>query len=714
MRIKALCLLFSGLILIYFMSFGTVIFAVAGSPSVGVGIPIGSLPADQVNIWNQAVERFVNDLFGLNNDRLICDGVSYESPSELAKKVLDVSLENVVAVSPEDESIDYYFTYLSSADPDESLELTNRIVKAITDSNISIKDNKIYVNTSDYIGAIESLSKEIYSDDPLSTGINISQQIINGRPHNVTTIKQNAVISVFDYLDLKYQTFSDINNLTIDTLTLSSEHELNRRLSSYYEPFVITSDNKLYILRGDLYTYSKVSMAHNYLTFCPAHISDNYTKQDLVYVSYDYLNYNGHFSFRFHESSGHLYAAVYRSTYSSANNNFIRFQEIWGNPKLGSYPILFDDFNTQLKVPPSANVSTTFHNYEFPEDFLLTFVNAADSTDIISGDDVLSLDTVISGYFKGTKENIGYQSNTLQTAGNMLLGTDNAVVGGDKTIKSELSDLEKSIYVLAQQQGITYDELLKNMKLFFDNSGSLTIEAADGIKYSVDSLASQFDKVIGNIEDINGDLAELLAYLKSLNLNGLDSYIQSIEGTLEDLNQRDKDKSVLLGDCVGTLTDLKDTLNDMDLSGVSGSVKSIDNVISNVIAREEANDRFADEMLAIGLRYGQGNYKLYDQCKFLLDNLFNYSDRNYPPNFEFYYDSNGDGQQEIYNLIDFSFLETYITNDNMVDKSWWNVPIKVIDLIRYIIAAVCYGLFVMRLIKRLPTFYGNGPLSIFG
>ncbi len=600
MRIKILCLFFSVLILIYFMSFGTVIFAAAGAPSVGVGIPIGSLPADQVNIWNQAVERFVNDLFGLNNDRLICDGVSYESPSELANKVFDISLEKVVAVSVEDESIDYYFTYLSS-DSEDSLELTNRIVKAITDSNISIKDNKIYVNTSDYIESVESLSKEIHSDDPLSTGINISQQIINGRPHNVTTIKQNAVISVFDYLDLKYHTFSDINNFTIDTLTLSSEHELYRRLSSHYEPFVITSDNKLYILRGDLYTYSKVSMAHNYLTFCPAHISDDYTKQDLVYVSYDYLNYNGHFSFRFHENSGHLYAAIYRSTYSSSNNNFIRFQEIWGNPKLGSYPILFDDFNTQLKVPPSANVSTTFHNYDFPEDFKITFVNAADSTDIISGDDVLSLDTVIVGYFDGTKENIGYQSNTLQTAGNMLLGTDNAVVGGDKTIKSELSDLEKSIYVLAQQQGINYEDLLKNMKLFFDNSGSLTIEAADGIKYSVDSLASQFDKMIGNIEDINGDLAELLTYLKSLNLDELDTYIQSLEGTLNDINERDKDKSAVLGDCVGSLNDIKNALNSLDLSGVSSRLESIDKAISKAQEVEAVLD--VSEIENIGTNY---------------------------------------------------------------------------------------------------------------
>ncbi len=602
MRIKILCLFFSVLILIYFMSFGTVIFAAAGVPSVGVGgIPLGSLPVDQSNPFHSAVRKFVQDLFSLNGNNPITNQGNRYTPEDLEKDLIERANKDVFLNTVDDSTIQYYLSLADTVPESERstiyyMLLENVIMVTEIDENGNCK-----INADEYTSALESSSKKIYSDDPLSTGINISQQIINGRPHNVTTIKQNAVISVFDYLDLKYQTYTDINNLTINTLTFSSDEELDRRLSSHYEPFVITSDNKLYILRGDLYTYSKVSMAHNYLTFCPAHISDDYTKQDLVYVSYDYLNYNGHFSFRFHENSGHLYAAIYRSTYSSSNNNFIRFQEIWGNPKLGSYPILFDDFNTQLKVPPSANVSTTFHNYDFPEDFKITFVNAADSTDIISGDDVLSLDTVIVGYFDGTKENIGYQSNTLQTAGNMLLGTDNAVVGGDKTIKSELSDLEKSIYVLAQQQGINYEDLLKNMKLFFDNSGSLTIEAADGIKYSVDSLASQFDKMIDNIEDINGDLAELLTYLKSLNLDELDTYIQSLEGTLNDINERDKDKSAVLGDCVGSLNDIKNALNSLDLSGVSSRLESIDKAISKAQEVEAVLD--VSEIENIGTNY---------------------------------------------------------------------------------------------------------------
>ena len=65
----------------------------------------------------------------------------------------------------------------------------------------------------------------------------------------------------------------------------------------------------------------------------------------------------------------------------------------------------------------------------------------------------------------------------------------------------------------------------------------------------------------------------------------------------------------------------------------------------------------------------------------------------------------------MYNPFNLSFLETKLTNENMVDKSIFAVEIKIIDLIRYIIAIVIYGFFVMRLIKRLPTLYGSGPFA---
>lgn len=114
-----------------------------------------------------------------------------------------------------------------------------------------------------------------------------------------------------------------------------------------------------------------------------------------------------------------------------------------------------------------------------------------------------------------------------------------------------------------------------------------------------------------------------------------------------------------------------------------------------------------------GLFGGIGNprFNLYEQCKKLISNVWNYNSTASPPNFKFYYDSNGDGVSEEYNVLDLSFLETQLTNENLADKSWFSNPIRIIDLIRWLTALVIYSLFVMRLIKRLPGFYGQGGMG---
>lgn len=134
--------------------------------------------------------------------------------------------------------------------------------------------------------------------------------------------------------------------------------------------------------------------------------------------------------------------------------------------------------------------------------------------------------------------------------------------------------------------------------------------------------------------------------------------------------------------------------------------------IDGTDVKDTANDdeKFKEWQNQRGFTMGlEPKFRIYDQIKNLLENLFNYDDVNTPPSFKFYWDSDGDGTSETYNVLDLSVLETTLTNDNMEDKSWWGSSIKVIDVIRYIIAAILYGLFVMRLIKRLPTFYGSGP-----
>ena len=188
---------------------------------------------------------------------------------------------------------------------------------------------------------------------------------------------------------------------------------------------------------------------------------------------------------------------------------------------------------------------------------------------------------------------------------------------------------------------------------------------------------------------------------------------------MDGLKQGDEDREAILGDVLGQLQGLNDYINSLDIESIGANIKSITDSLSDFITAFK--DTLFDGMTApkVSFDYTPGDiiehyteqFPLYEQCKKLINNLFNYDDVLEPPNFSFYWDSNGDGVKEVYNPFDFSILETKLTNENMVDKSIFAVEIKVIDLIRYILAVIIYGFFVMRLIRRLPTLYGSGPFA---
>lgn len=694
-HIKSLCILLSGLIVINMMCFGNVVFAAAAPYVPGVGIPLGQLTPNDKNLWDQFSENFCKAFFGLNNGKS-----DYENYLELNEAVTAASDECIEAVPQEDGTID--FNYI---EPDDGAAVTGGlpyvIPKEISESDFHIdSEGNASINSADYQQAINNVFQHCCLD-PIQIGLDI----ISGKPQNVVTVQQDKYISVFDTLGLSYTAYSSLADVKFRHNVIGTDY--NPDSPTYYKaksktlnPYFITSDNKLYVM------YRCVSFGFS-----------NYSNQNefypIFYYSKPYASIpqgsNGRFGFNFFEINGHLYFCYFKA--SPSGNKISYNQYTFGNPALENSSLLFSDYSIGLES--SLPLSPSFINEGLSSSDGLAFRSAKTSENIwIRNDEILSADIICAGYF--ISDTNLYNSSTLDSAAQMLLATDNPVIGGSSTTNSELSDLQKAIYILAQQQGTTYDEMLSKMDMIIDSSGAMSIVGLDGLEYSVSDLSNKFDEIIGVTAEINQELSKTLEYLKSLNLDELNGYIQSLEGTLNDLNERDKDKSAVLGDCLGSLNDLRDILNESDLSGVSSHVASIDNAISLAQEREAAESEFAEEMLALGLRYGKGTYKLYDQCKFLLDNLFNYNDRNSPPNFQFYYDSNGDGESEIYNVLDLSFLENTLTNENMVDKSWWSTPIKIIDLIRYIIAAVCYGLFVMRLIKRLPTFYGNGPLSMFG
>ena len=466
--------------------------------------------------------------------------------------------------------------------------------------------------------------------------------------------------------------------------------------------------NKLYTFENEIqFSYKIGSYSSAYLQF--------YGVRDRFAVSTNGEN-DTYRAFRFYIKDGILCVAFYLSQVDTSNR-LTRKQFIVSNPSLSNYPVLFSD-----KLSYKTIGSTNFENYA--SNFNLYCV--PDKTSI-EANEIMSLDIACVGCFKGNPQapTPDINSSTLRTASNMLAGTESIVQGGTNTTYSELSDIEKAIYALAKQQGITYEEMLEQSNLVVEN-GQIYLEGLDGVTHSIESLLSEFDKLLeqGDITNENiaastEQLKAILEYLKGLNIEGLGSYIQQLETTLDGLKQGDEDREAILGNVLGQLQGLNDYLSSLDIESIGANIKSITDSISKFITAFK--DTLFDGMTAPkgSFDYTPGDiiehyteqFPLYEQCKKLINNLFNYDDVLEPPDFSFYWDSNGDGVKELYNPFNLSFLETKLTNENMVDKSIFAVEIKIIDLIRYIIAIVIYGFFVMRLIKRLPTLYGSGPFA---
>lgn len=543
---------------------------------------------------------------------------------------------------------------------------------------------------------------------------------VDGKPQKVTTSEAPTKVEVFDYLGLYYVTYSSIFDIY---LYFQLENNVMGN-NCYYRPYII-KDNILYVLSGDasfessgiFHSVYDSRYSHNIIT-----LSGSFGEYlDTSHYGNGATDANSSYGTKLANVDGSLSLAFF--SYNSGYNRFnpsqpcqnpTRRQTIYGYPSAPStYPVLF---NTPVHEY-QGKITTTFNNY--PLSSPLLFVNPADSDLRLSESDVLSGNYDTCGFFGSESRNqlLG-GSGTLGTASKMMSGLEgNAVSGGTKTTYSDLSDLEKALYALAEQQGITYEQMLEQSNIVIEN-GEMYIEGLDGVQHSIESLLSEFEKLLeqGSISNEQGaatveQLTALLTYIKSLNIEGVNEYISKIESTLDSLNQRDENQAVLLGDLVGTLQEMKEYLNSLGINSISEDVKSISSAISEAQSKEDALEmeinRYEDEIFA-AVPF-QSDFKLYNQCKYFIETVFNYDDVLQPPNFSFYWDSDGDGEKELYNPLDLSFLEMKLTNENLADKSWFSVEIKVIDVIRYVIAIVIYGLFVMRLIKRLPTFYGSGP-----
>ena len=665
--------------------------SVIGSMIIGIATYLG----DKLPVVN--VKDFVHSPDFESSISVSDDGTAvFNPPSPFPSKINETVFNETAR-----EAVKEYNSRLRVYIFGEELEENNRIPGSVFNAAVS----------SAILGVLGSEALADPDNPSGSTaGITFGISTVNGKPQKVTTTYAESTVEVFDYLGLKYNTFNSITdiNLYIDT---KGNVDSNITETGYYLPFIIKGDT-LYVLGKDNSTYC------SYIKYS---VSKIYGSRFNIYSYGEFGHSHNYMSFRFAKIGEKLCFATFGcSRYNNYNPIRVnRSQYIYGSPAPSSYPILFN-------TPSYYNVgeiNTSFDNFDLNTP--ITFVNPSDTTDIISEADILNSSFDICGYFKSATSSPFTFSGSIGTAAKMLSGTENAVQGGTKTTYSDLSDIEKAIYALAKQSGKTYDEMLEQSNLVVEN-GQIYLEGLDGVTNSIESLLAEFDKLLEqggitneNIAASTEQLKAILEYLKGLNIEGLGEYIQQLETTLDGLKQGDEDREAILGDVLGQLQGLNDYINSLDIESIGANIKSITDSLSDFITAFK--DTLFDGMTApkVSFDYTPGDiiehyteqFPLYEQCKKLINNLFNYEDVLEPPNFSFYWDSDGDGVKEVYNPFDFSILETKLTNENMVDKSIFAVEIKVIDLIRYILAVIIYGFFVMRLIRRLPTLYGSGPFA---
>ena len=442
------------------------------------------------------------------------------------------------------------------------------------------------------------LSDSSSDDNPGSSpsgsvsGISIGISNVNGKPQKVTTTYTPTKVEIFDYLELQYTTFNRITDFELSFTALNASK--NR---GYYLPYFILN-NTLYVpvVASSPEALSTAASPNSfnfaYKSAIPYYYFQGFTPNSLLSnlaLVYPDKGDASCGSVSFAEVGNSLCVASY---YYNANSGRSpsQYQYIIGFPdEPTSYPILFDTPSDSY----TGKLSSTSTNYGTSNTYIF-FVNAADRSDYFYGDVAISLDVDCAGYFKSSSSSIFDFSSTIGTAGKMLSGTEgSAVTGGEKTTYSELSDIEKAIYALAQQQGITYEEMLKQCNIMINENGEMYLESLDGVTHSIESLLSEFEKLLeqGDITNENiaasiEQLKAILEYLKSLNIEGLGSYMQELEATLDGLKQGDEEREAILGDISGQLTDMKEYLDSLGLSDVASDIKNISQILSDAASKE--------------------------------------------------------------------------------------------------------------------------------
>lgn len=234
-----------------------------------------------------------------------------------------------------------------------------------------------------------------------------------------------------------------------------------------------------------------------------------------------------------------------------------------------------------------------------------------------------------------------------------------------------------------------------------DENGNIVLDE-DGNIVSIDGL--NIDKLMQLIQQIadNG----------SISFDSVEEYLAEISRLLRLANV----DSAAMNTVIANLKELEQAQS-KDISEINANVAAIAKALDMSKAEEGEKEDIEFSGLVIehtGLVEAGAivdGMPIVQQVKTLFNNLITgYEENsgvNKAPNFRFYWDSNKDGTKEVYTALDLSFLEAPLTNENLEDKGRFNGGLTVREFLQYLMIFLCYILFGVKVIKKLPGLIGG-------
>lgn len=220
----------------------------------------------------------------------------------------------------------------------------------------------------------------------------------------------------------------------------------------------------------------------------------------------------------------------------------------------------------------------------------------------------------------------------------------------------------------------------------------------------------------GNIVKIDGiDTAKLMELLQMIANNGtisfdsVEEYLQTITQLIRVSNTDTKTMNTV----IANLNELTKAQN-ANIEAINANVATIAKALEKTAEAEYENADFSGltvehHGLVEAAEIVEG-MPIVQQCKLLFNNLIQgISDNSTSnaPNFVFYWDSNKDGKTERYNVLDLSFMEQPLTNENLEDKSRFNDNMTIRQFVQYLMLLLCYVAFAIKILKKLPALIGG-------